>query len=77
MKIREKGMNIEKISLEFKNMMSKGNVNGALKLLTENMSNGMLPLTDKTLKMLKQNLKLICPLLHTYPTVTCVLLDCL
>ena len=35
-------------------MMSKGNVNGALKLLTENMSNGILPLNDKTLKMLKQ-----------------------
>ena len=47
MKISEKGMNIEKISLKFKNMMSKGNVNGALKLLTENMSNGILPLNDK------------------------------
>ena len=35
-------------------MMSKGNVNGALELLTENMSNGILPLNDKTLKMLKQ-----------------------
>ena len=35
-------------------MMSKGNVNGAFKLLTENMSNEILPLTDKTLKMLKQ-----------------------
>ena len=35
-------------------MMSKGNVNGALKLLTENMSNGILPLNDKTLTMLKQ-----------------------
>ena len=54
MKINEKGMNIEITSLKFKNMMSKGNVNGALKLLTENMSNGILPLTDKTLKMLKQ-----------------------
>ena len=35
-------------------MMSKGNVNGALKLLTENMPNGILPLNDKTLMMLKQ-----------------------
>ena len=35
-------------------MMSKGNVNGALKLLTENMSNGILPLNDKALTMLKQ-----------------------
>ena len=54
MKISEKGMNIEKISLKFKNMVSKGNVNRVLKLLAENMSNGILPLTDKTLKMLKQ-----------------------
>ena len=53
-KISEKGMNIEKISLKFKNMMSKGNVNEALKLLMENMLNGILPLNDKTLKMLKQ-----------------------
>ena len=49
-KISEKGI----VSLKFKTMMSKGNVNGALKLLTENMSNGILPLNDKTLKMLKQ-----------------------
>ena len=35
-------------------MMSKGNVSGALKLLTENTPNGILPLNDKTLKMLKQ-----------------------
>ena len=35
-------------------MMIKGNVNGALKLLTENISNGILPLNDRTLKMLKQ-----------------------
>ena len=34
--------------------MSKGNVNGALKLLTENMPNGILPLNDKTLTMLKK-----------------------
>ena len=49
MKISE-GMNIEKISLKFKIMMSKENVNGAFKLFTENMSNGVWPLTDKTLK---------------------------
>ena len=54
MKSSEKGMNIEKISLKFKNMINKGNVKGALKLLTESMSNGMLPLNDKTLTMLKQ-----------------------
>ena len=54
MKINEKGMNIKKISLKFKNMMSKENVSGAFKLLTEKMSNEILPLNDKTLKMLKQ-----------------------
>ena len=37
MNIGEKGMNIEKISLKFKNMMRKGIVSGALQLLTENM----------------------------------------
>ena len=54
MKSSEKGMNIEKIFLKFKNMMNKGNVNGALELLTENMSNGILPMNDKTSTMLKQ-----------------------
>ena len=54
MKINVKGMNIEKISLKFKNMMSKGNVNRVLKLLTENMSNRILPLNDEILEMLKQ-----------------------
>ena len=33
--------------------MQKGNVNGALKLLTNNMSNGILPLTDETLHLLR------------------------
>ena len=53
-KISEKGMNIENISLKFKNLMRKGYVIGAFKLLTENILNGILALTDKTLKMLKQ-----------------------
>ena len=34
--------------------MNKSNVESALKLLTNNMSNGILPLTDETLKLLKQ-----------------------
>ena len=34
--------------------MSKGNVNGALKLQTNNMSNRILPLTDSTLHLIKQ-----------------------
>ena len=54
MKINVKGMNIEKISLKFKNMMSKGSVKRVLKLLTENMSNRILPLNDEILEMLKQ-----------------------
>ena len=33
--------------MKFKHLMQKGNVNGALKLLTNNMSNGILPLTDE------------------------------
>ena len=54
MKISEKSMNIEKISLKLKNMMSKGNINGAVKLLMENMSNRILPFNDKTLTVIKQ-----------------------
>ena len=34
--------------------MRKGNVNGPLKLLTENMLSEILPLNEKTLKILKQ-----------------------
>ena len=44
---------IAKISKEFKFQMQKGNVNGALKILTNNMSGGILPLTDETLQPLK------------------------
>ena len=46
-------MNLQKISMKFKHLMQKGNVNGALKLLTNNMSNGILPLTDETLHLLR------------------------
>ena len=34
--------------------MRKGNVDSAVKLITNNMQNGILPLTDTTLKLLKQ-----------------------
>ena len=34
--------------------MQNGNVNGAMKLLTDNMLNGILPLNDKTLKQLEK-----------------------
>ena len=40
--------------MKFRILMSKGNVNEALKLLTNNMLNGVLPLTDATLQLLKQ-----------------------
>ena len=35
-------------------LIEKGNIDGALKLLTRNISNGILPLGDKTLGPLKQ-----------------------
>ena len=37
--------------MKFKHLMQKGNVNGALKLLANNMSNGILPLTDEILHL--------------------------
>ena len=40
---------IVKISNKFKLQMLKGNVNGDLKILTNNMSGGILPLTDQIL----------------------------
>ena len=45
-------MTIAKISLKFKNLMSKGNVNGALNLLTDNMHSGILPLNKETQELL-------------------------
>ena len=33
--------------------MQKGNVNGSLKILINNMSDGILPLTDETLPLLE------------------------
>ena len=46
-----KSKTITQLSKQFALLMSKGNVNGALKLLTNNMSNGILPLNDETLKL--------------------------
>ena len=48
-------MNIENLSLKFKQLMQRGNVNRALRLLTNNMSNGVLPLSKEILQLL--NLK--------------------
>ena len=45
---------IGELSKKFALLMEKGNVNGALKLLTSNISNGIVPLDDKTLILLKQ-----------------------
>jgi len=44
---------IGEISKKFAKRMMKGNVNGALKLLTENMQDGLLPLNDQTLELLR------------------------
>lgn len=44
--------------------MKKGNVNGALKLLTNKMQNGVLPLNDETLKILQQKHPVARPAMH-------------
>ena len=44
---------IGELSKRFALLMEKGNVNGALKLLASNISNGILPVDDKTLSLLK------------------------
>ena len=44
---------IAAISKRFAEQMQKGNVNGAIKLLSNNMQNGILPLNDTTLNQLK------------------------
>ena len=51
----KEGMTIAKISLKFKNLMNKGNVNGVLKLLTDNMHGGILPLNKEILELLIKN----------------------
>ena len=45
---------IAQLSKKFVEQMQKGNVDSAIKLITSNMQNGILPLTDTTLKLLKQ-----------------------
>ena len=54
MKAPENATNISKISKKFRVLRSKGNVNGALKLLTKSMLNGILLLYSKTLDLLIQ-----------------------
>ena len=50
----KEGMIIAKISLKFKNLMRKKKVNGAMKLLTDNIHGGILPLNKETLELLVQ-----------------------
>jgi len=49
-----KKSDIATISKRFRNLMEKGNVNGAIKILTNNMSGGIVPLTDETLNILQE-----------------------
>ena len=50
----KRGVTIAKISLNFKNLVTKRNVNGALKLLTDNIHSEILPLTLEILELLAQ-----------------------
>ena len=43
-----------RLSKQFRDRMQKGDINGALRLLTNNMSNGIIPLNEDTLLLLKQ-----------------------
>ena len=45
---------VAEISKKFTREMHKGNVTNAMKQLTDNMQNGILPLNQKTLNQLKQ-----------------------
>jgi len=45
---------INHISKKFANLMQKGNVNAAIKLLSNNMHNGILPLNEATIELLRQ-----------------------
>ena len=42
------------ISKQFVDRMSKGNINGAIKLLSNNMQEGILPLNAETLNLMRQ-----------------------
>ena len=54
MKATNKTTSINEISKKFTREMRKGNVHNAMKLLINNMKNGVLPLNKKTLEQLKQ-----------------------
>ena len=48
------GNTIGEISKRFLKKMRQDNINGAIKLLTNNMQNGVLPVNEKTLELLRQ-----------------------
>ena len=54
LKSLDSSMKFTKILTKFRILMSRSHVNGALKLLTNKMSNEMLSLTDISLQLLKQ-----------------------
>ena len=49
-----KTLSTNEVSKRFIEKLSKGNINGAIKLLSDNFQNSLLPLGDQTLKLLKQ-----------------------
>ena len=49
-----KPKSIAELSKKFVGHMNKGNIDSAIKLLSNNMENGVLPLNDTTLNLLKQ-----------------------
>ena len=49
-----KPKSITQLSKRFVEYMNKGNINSTIKLLSNNMENGVLPLNDTTLNLLKQ-----------------------
>ena len=53
LKLDESSNDIMKISKKFKLQMQKGDINGALKTLINNMNGGILPLTDEKLQLLE------------------------
>ena len=54
MKATNQTTSINEISGKFTREMRKGNIHNAMKLLTNNLKNGVLPLNKKTLEQLKQ-----------------------
>ena len=52
--LNKKRTSIDKTSKKFAKLMHQGNINGAIKLLSDSMNNGILPLNEETLVLLKQ-----------------------